>query len=94
MLTFFVELVWLHATLQNPTTRQGRTTSLLIGVCFKFVELWGLLNFIYFSVDTNINIIIFLHFEYYLSTNIAIVRISSIKKKYLVNKRAIIGHTK
>ena len=59
MLTFFVELVWLHATLQNPTTRQGRTTSLLIGVCFKFVELWGLLNFIYFSVDTNINIIIF-----------------------------------
>ena len=81
MLTFFVELVWLHATLQNPTTRQGRTTSLLIGVCFKFVELWGLLNFIYFSVDTNINIII-------------IVRISSIEKKYLVNKRAIIGHTK
>ena len=54
MLTFFVELVWLHATLQNPTTRQGRTTSLLIGVCFKFVELWGLFNFIHFSADTNI----------------------------------------
>ena len=53
MLTFFVELVWLHATLQNPTTRQGRTTSLLIGVCFKFVELWGLFNFIHLSADTN-----------------------------------------
>ena len=59
MLTFFVELVWLHATLQNPTTRQGRTTSLLIGVCFKFVELWGLFNFICLSVDTNMNIIIY-----------------------------------
>ena len=58
MLTFFVELVWLHATLQNPTTRQGRMTSLLIGVCFKFVELWGLFNFICLSVDTNMNIII------------------------------------
>ena len=58
MLTFFVELVWLHATLQNPTTRQGRMTSLLIGVCFKFVELWGLFNFICLSDDTNMNIII------------------------------------
>ena len=84
MLTFFVELVWLHATLQNPTTRQGRTTSLLIGVCFKFVELWGLFNFICLSVDTNMNIIIYFF----------IVRISCIIKKYQVNKRAIIGHTK
>ena len=60
MLTFFVELVWLHATLQNPTTRQGRTTSLLIGVCFKFVELWGLFNFIHFSADTKIKVSTFL----------------------------------